>query len=81
MPTLQLPQKSASVRARQVQRSVADVAELRDVQVHSERHCDLMVRITGYSRVCGHGSPRPGRDRSAGRDDRAMSHLERQKTR
>jgi formate C-acetyltransferase len=33
----------------QVQLSVVDVAELRDAQVHAERHRDLMVRITGYS--------------------------------
>ena len=33
----------------QVQLSFADVDELRDAQLHPERHRDLMVRITGYS--------------------------------
>jgi formate C-acetyltransferase len=33
----------------QVQLSLADVQELRDAQLHPERHRDLMVRITGYS--------------------------------
>ena len=33
----------------QVQLSIADVAQLRDAQLHPEHHRDLMVRITGYS--------------------------------
>ncbi len=33
----------------QVQLSLASVEQLRDAQVHPERHRDLMVRITGYS--------------------------------
>jgi pyruvate-formate lyase len=33
----------------QVQLSVVGVDELRDAQIHPERHRDLMVRITGYS--------------------------------
>ncbi len=33
----------------QVQLSVTDTAELRDAQIHPERHRDLMVRVTGYS--------------------------------
>jgi len=35
----------------QVQLSVVDAEELRDAQLHPERHGDLMVRITGYSAV------------------------------
>lgn len=35
----------------QAQLSFADVEELRDAQIHPERHRDLMVRITGYSAV------------------------------
>ena len=33
----------------QVQLSLASVEQLRDAQIHPERHRDLMVRITGYS--------------------------------
>ena len=35
----------------QVQLSVVDLEQLRDAQLHPERHRDLMVRITGYSAV------------------------------